>query len=96
VGELVSPVSLVADGEVRDLVFRRHKRLWRPDYHVYNLFVGDEYFGFVTPSHAWKGRWDAWSDSQTVQKSLRNCPGFATRMDAGTFIVKTHGYWENT
>lgn len=89
------PISLVRDGRVDDLSFRKHRGLWRPDHRVWNLFVGDDLFGFVTPSHAWKDKWNAWSYSQVCTKELRQCGGFATRLDAGIFIVKTHGYWEN-
>jgi hypothetical protein len=90
------PISLVRDGRVDDLHFYKHKGLWKPESPVYNFFVGEEYFGFVVTSRAWKWKWEAYSDSRTVAKSLRRCGGFATRLDAGTFIVKTHGYWENS
>lgn len=89
------PISLVRDGKVDDLHFRKFKGMWKPDHRVYNFYVGKDRWGFVTQSIAWKGKWDAWSFNRECPKSLRHCPGFATRMDAGAFIVKTYGYWEN-
>lgn len=90
------PISLVRDGKVDDLHFRKYKGMWQPDWHVYHFYVGNERWGFVVPSPAWKDKWDAHSFNQECPKSLRYCGGFATRLDAGTFIVKTYGYWENT
>lgn len=87
--------SLVRDGWVDDLVFRKHRGLWRPNWHVYSFFVGEEAWGFIVPSSAWKEKWDAHSYNWECPNSLRQCGGFATRLDAGIFIVKTYGYWEN-
>lgn len=91
------PISLVRDGRVDDLHFRRWKEMSDPekDYFVWHFYVGEECWGFVTPSCAWKGKWEAWSYNQECPKALRQCAGFATRLDAGRFIVKTYGYWEN-
>lgn len=89
------PISLVADGKVRDLSFRLWKEMSHEDHKVWHFYVGEECWGFVVPSHAWKDKWEAWSYNQECPKQLRHVGGFATRLDAGTFIVKTYGYWEN-
>lgn len=93
----MSPISLVADGKVRDLSFRMWKEMSHPEdnHFVWHFYVGEERWGFVTPSCAWKGKWEAHTYNQTCAKEFRHVSGFATRLDAGTFIVKTYGYWEN-
>jgi len=66
------------------------------EWSAYNFYVGKERWGFVTHTLGSKGRqWTAHSFNQDVPKGLRKQNGFATRFEAGRYIIKTYGYWEN-
>lgn len=83
--------------EVRDLTYRFYKGMHQPgEWSVYHFYVGAERWGFVTHTPNRKRQWSAHSFSEVVPKGLRRQDGFATRREAGFYIVKTHGYWEDS
>lgn len=80
-----------AVGPGGDIVFRRMKPAYIA-YMGYSLYVGDELFGIIAPDRG--RRWTAISHGKTsVHFGVRMMTGFATRLDAATFIIKHHGYW---
>jgi hypothetical protein len=97
--EPLSQYSLVdpKDKTVRHLVFRQYKGMHRPmEWSAYHFYVGKERWGFVTHTPGRNRQWTAVSFSELVPKGLRSQNGFATRHEAGCYIVKTYGYWEDS
>lgn len=74
-----------------DISFRKG----HPKYRWYRVFVGDKCFGMVMENGPRKSvRWNALSYAKKSDWcAIRSMNGFATRMDAATFIIKHHGYW---
>jgi hypothetical protein len=70
-------------GEGGDIYFRH----WQPNF--YRLFVGEKDMGFVVKTHI---GWNAFS-SNISGDILNSMDGFRTRLQAGFFIIKHHGYW---
>jgi hypothetical protein len=104
------PWSLVHDGTVRDITFRKKQR--QGDLVMYRVYVGDEEWGMVSwyhPRIGWtansfnfpKGRSLADIDADEHDRSprpdlaLRSVRGFRTREAAATYIIKHHGHWKD-
>jgi hypothetical protein len=82
----VLPTEEVGPGG--DIVFRRHPGMdgW------YLVEVGGQRLGTVGQHR--RGHW--WGQSNAKESEffgVKGMEGFATRYDAATFVIKTHGYW---
>ena len=72
-----------------DIIFRHHSLA-----NSYRLFVGEQFFGltFINMGHSWSSV--SWAESSEFF-GVDALEGFATRLDAATFVIKHHGYWMN-
>jgi hypothetical protein len=59
---------------------------------VYALYAGEAMFGTV---HKIGSKWAgvSWKEHSEFFGNVRKIDGFATRLDAATFVIKHHGYW---
>jgi hypothetical protein len=58
---------------------------------VYSVWVGETFAGQVCKLRAWAAV--SWNKHPSEFFKVNNMQGFATRLDAATFIIKHHGYW---
>ncbi|QNN99173.1 hypothetical protein SEA_FAUST_70 [Streptomyces phage Faust] len=73
-----------------DIIFRKG----HPEYKWYRVFVDDKCFGIIMKDVHSRARWSAVSYAEESDWfATRSMEGFATRLDAATFIIKHHGYW---
>src|SRR6185312_4225916 len=67
-------------------------RKGHPEYNWYNLFLDEIKIGKIMAGHR-----TGWVGLSYAQESewfgVRMLEGFATRMDAATFVIKHNGYW---
>lgn len=81
----MSKYSVLVNGRHRDMAFR-HKRIIPNPVHGasnnYSLYVGDEYWGQVYDMHG------SWAAVANKPGEMNLVEGFATRRDAGFYIVK--------
>lgn len=81
----MSRYSTLVNGKHQDIVFRNKQTILNSVHgpsNNYCLYIGDEYWGTVYDMH---GTWTAVADKAGEMNLVE---GFATRRDAGAYIIK--------